>query len=238
MLPRDNNVMRTKPDLRVVLKWMIYRSGSVITDVILISMNFADYKQQIATASNELSLPEKIATCLSCCRRLAPAYTELVRCEGWGDDSPFSQSRRESLEYLDGQRQSLSINNSVLEPLIPHTDDFGTVLGSLALNSGIAHCYLISLFAHNTPAEPNGALLMCYESTFCCVQHQIDAHCSRSIPLPEIDVHPMMIKEIGWQFDVLQRVRDNANLSRFAMTESFDVELEQFLAEAIAPRNG
>ena len=30
----DNNVMHTKPDLRVLLKWMIYRSGSVITDVI------------------------------------------------------------------------------------------------------------------------------------------------------------------------------------------------------------
>ena len=30
----DNNVMHTKPDLRVFLKWMIARSGSVITDVI------------------------------------------------------------------------------------------------------------------------------------------------------------------------------------------------------------
>ena len=30
---RDNNVMHTKPDLRVFLKWLIARSGSVITDV-------------------------------------------------------------------------------------------------------------------------------------------------------------------------------------------------------------
>jgi len=29
----DNNVMHAKPDLRVVLKWMIAGSGSVITDV-------------------------------------------------------------------------------------------------------------------------------------------------------------------------------------------------------------
>ena len=33
-IARDNNVMHTKPDLRVFLKWMIARSGSVITDVI------------------------------------------------------------------------------------------------------------------------------------------------------------------------------------------------------------
>ena len=33
-IARDNNVMHAKPDLRVVLKWMINRSGSVITDVI------------------------------------------------------------------------------------------------------------------------------------------------------------------------------------------------------------
>ena len=30
----DNNAMHAKPGLRVVLKWMIYRSGSVIADVI------------------------------------------------------------------------------------------------------------------------------------------------------------------------------------------------------------
>ena len=30
----DNNVMHAKPDLRAFLKWMITRSGSVITDVI------------------------------------------------------------------------------------------------------------------------------------------------------------------------------------------------------------
>ena len=30
----DNNVMHAKPDLRVFLKWLITRSGSVITDVI------------------------------------------------------------------------------------------------------------------------------------------------------------------------------------------------------------
>ena len=30
----DNNAMHAKPDLRVVLKWMIAGSGSVIADVI------------------------------------------------------------------------------------------------------------------------------------------------------------------------------------------------------------
>ena len=30
---QDNNVMHAKPDLRVFLKWMITRSGSVITAV-------------------------------------------------------------------------------------------------------------------------------------------------------------------------------------------------------------
>ena len=30
------NVMHTKPDLRVVLEWVIARSGSVITDVIVL----------------------------------------------------------------------------------------------------------------------------------------------------------------------------------------------------------
>ena len=35
--PRDNNTMHAKPDLRVVLKWMIAGSGSVIADVITLN---------------------------------------------------------------------------------------------------------------------------------------------------------------------------------------------------------
>ena len=35
----DNNVMHAKPDLRVLLKWMIARSGSVITDVMSLDAN-------------------------------------------------------------------------------------------------------------------------------------------------------------------------------------------------------
>ena len=35
--PQDNNAMHAKPDLRVVLKWMINRSGSVIADVIRVN---------------------------------------------------------------------------------------------------------------------------------------------------------------------------------------------------------
>ena len=38
---RDNNAMHAKPDLRVVLKWKIARSGSVIADVILLSSTHA-----------------------------------------------------------------------------------------------------------------------------------------------------------------------------------------------------
>ena len=33
---RDNNAMHAKPDLRVLLEWMIAGSGSVITDVIVL----------------------------------------------------------------------------------------------------------------------------------------------------------------------------------------------------------
>ena len=35
----DNNAMHAKPDLRVVLKWMIASSGSVIADVITLGIS-------------------------------------------------------------------------------------------------------------------------------------------------------------------------------------------------------
>ena len=37
---QHNNVMHAKPDLRVLLKWMIAGSGSVITDVIPLKIVF------------------------------------------------------------------------------------------------------------------------------------------------------------------------------------------------------
>ena len=47
----DNNVMHAKPDLRVFLKWMIARSGSVITDVMSLKLDtelhFSTYPQVI-----------------------------------------------------------------------------------------------------------------------------------------------------------------------------------------------
>ena len=37
----NNNVMHAKPDLRVLLKWMIAGSGSVITDVICLDVTIS-----------------------------------------------------------------------------------------------------------------------------------------------------------------------------------------------------
>ena len=37
-MTQDNNVMHTKPDLRVFLKWLIAHSGWVITDVMFLQV--------------------------------------------------------------------------------------------------------------------------------------------------------------------------------------------------------
>ncbi len=52
----DNNAMHAKPDLRVVLKWMIARSGSVIADVMCLkTMDNLNYISVSETAEREIS---------------------------------------------------------------------------------------------------------------------------------------------------------------------------------------
>ena len=48
-LPQDSNAMHAKPDLRVVLKWTIAGSGSVIADVIQLDYRATTYSESNAS---------------------------------------------------------------------------------------------------------------------------------------------------------------------------------------------
>ena len=194
-------------------------------------MNFADYKQKILTCTDAISHIEKIATCLICCNRLAPLYAEFTRREDWGDETHLSQCRTESLDYLRSKRRALSISHSALEPFIPHTENFGSLLGSFAVNCGVAHLHLIEQFTEENSAPLQGALAMCYETVDFCVQSELDPHCTRSVPLPEIDAHAMMRLEVDWQFKTLGRIQGNSDLVGFVTTESHNPTLAQFLLD-------
>ena len=201
-------------------------------------MNFATYKIRIASEIEPLSVMEKVAICLVCCRRLAPLYTEFVRIEKWGDESPFCQCREESIKVLSGQCDSMSITTDVLDLLIPDTEDFGTFHGSFALNAGLSHLGLINQ-VNSTDSSPTiDALLMCYSTIDFCVQQALDPECSRSVPLSDIDAHPMMIQEIQFQLASIDRVRGCSELVQFANIDSKESELSSFMLSTIAANGG
>ena len=197
-------------------------------------MSFADYKEQIATETTRLSRVEKTAICLVCCKRLSPLYTEFVRQEQWGDASPFAQCRDEAIGFLRGECNSLSVTTATLDPLVPDTEDFGSLHGSLALNAGIAHLDLIAQVTSDDSAPVIDALLMCYETIDFCVQHELDPQCCRSVALKEIDAHAMMKRELAWQTGSLRRVTGCSDLVQFATRDFDDSRLASFMLETIS----
>ena len=178
-------------------------------------MDFATYKTRVKAAVNELSPIEKLAICLVCCDRLSPLYESFSDHHKWGDIASFADSRAQATEILSGTVSTLKVTTKTLERNIPNTEDFGSVLGSFALNSGCAHLALIRQADSNDPKPVIDALLMCYETIHFCVQEDMDPTSSRSIPLPDVDGHEMMKRETAFQLDSLASVRDCPDLVEF-----------------------
>jgi hypothetical protein len=109
----------------------------------------------------------------------------------------------------------------MLYPLIPSTEEFGKLHGSIAVNAGVAHLDLIRQVSSDDSDSIIDALLMCYETVAFCVQQELDPKCARSVPLREIDTHAMMKREVEWQITTLHRVRGCSDFVHFA-THGFD----------------
>ena len=197
-------------------------------------MSFAEYTQEIEAGILPLTRNEKVAVCLVCCTRLSPLYQAFVQHEQWGDERPFAQCRKEADDFLRGKIQLLSVTTSMLDPLIPNTEDYGSLHGSFALNAGCAHLDLVRQSVSDGSDRVIDALLMCYETIDFCVQRELDPHYTRSVALSEIGAHEMMVREIGLQRQCLRCVRGHADLASFAMHDCDDPILDRFMLDSLA----
>ena len=104
--------MHAKPDLRVVLKWLIAGSGSVITDVILL-------RQMVKTRFSIRTGMCFILLCALCCALLFSSITTTIVVSGANHDPfmPQPSSGERVLIFVDkGSNQSFLFDAILVEP--------------------------------------------------------------------------------------------------------------------------
>jgi len=197
------------------------------------NVGYQEYKKLIAKGTDSLGQRERVALCLLCCYRLAPFYSEFSRTENWGDVTSFATCREKAVLWLRGETESLTFLREELDPHIPDMDDFGSALGSIALNAGCAHLDLIEQSNSDEPKPLDDALMMCYESVYFCIGEALDPEATRPLTDSEIVNHEMMSLEIDWQIEHIRNIRINSDLVQFVTSGTEDSQISALMAKAL-----
>jgi len=179
-------------------------------------MNFDEYREIIEKEVCSLNHKERVALCLICCARLAPLYSKFVAVEGWGDETVLSQSRQAANSWLRGASSNIDALAKQLSKVIPDTEEFGSALGSYALNSGVAHEYLLEQTKSKEYAPLIYVLQNCYDTIDFYVQELLDPECNGGVSESDIESHVAMVNEVNWQLSMLNQVKGKQDLINFA----------------------
>jgi len=179
-------------------------------------MNFDEYRDIVEKEASTLSHKEKVALCLICCSRLSPLYSKFSAVECWGDESVLSQSRQAANGWLCGASVDVGALSKQLSKVIPDTEDFGSALGSFALNAGVAHEHLLEQIKSKEYAPLIYVLQNCYDTIDFYVQELLDPECNGGVSESDIENHLAMVNEINWQLSMLNRVKDSKDLVKLA----------------------
>jgi hypothetical protein len=156
-----------------------------------------------------------------------------MRTEHWGDDTILKECRDRSLRWIAGSNEDLSALCEKLDSHIPDMDDFGSFLGSFALNAGCAHLDLIRQTQTDGSQPLIDALQMCYETVDFCVQQDLAPEPGPAPASSDIENHDMMNREVEWQIDQLGRIKGQQDLSRFIPASVGDPRVNAFITEML-----
>ncbi len=175
-------------------------------------MKFKEYKQTIIHLCSRLTQREKVATSLICRNWLAPLYSAFTKEENWGDESVLDQSRNLIKLWLQGNRTKIDDLLKKLESVTPHSEDFGSILGSYAIDAAIVHAYSLELLDLNKDQTLYYVMQNCYDTIDFYVQETLDPNGTVSLKESAIENHELMLREIHWQTDLLKEIREQTNL--------------------------
>lgn len=154
-----------------------------------------------------LPLFHRVAFAGSCCERLFPNYVTFSQVENWGNPGVFRQALDtiwKILEIKEFDPKKIRRMIEECDEAIPDTEDFGSLLVSLALDAGAAitetmQC-LLDGDAQHAAAVGNSA----HDTVYMFIQCQDNMEYSDPNFEERINSHPLMIRELQKQSDDLK----------------------------------
>jgi uncharacterized protein len=103
-------------------------------------MTFQDYIRILREQTNSQPYQQQLEFALIICKKLYPEYVNFVKVYNWGNADFLFEGIKLCEESTIGNNKIDHINSLLpkLISVIPHMDDYGTAIGSYALNASAA----------------------------------------------------------------------------------------------------
>lgn len=176
-------------------------------------------KDDIEEKIRSLSKQGQVAFGVSCCERLLPNYVAFTRESNWGNQQPLHHALNRLWEYVDGgelSSQEAEKLASACEAVAPHSDDFGTQLGSAAQDAAFAICSVLDFLKTSEGEKIAQASYYAMATVDMYVQELEDMPANDPSLEETIRLHPIMQEELQRQEDDLVLLGGDWNASDLA----------------------
>lgn len=157
-----------------------------------------EYQNQLRSNLRKLSFQKKKMFGIDICERLFPEYLEFHKLNGFGEPKILKMGIDICVEYPKSNIVEIEINNIIqqIDTITPDTNDFGEILGSLALNAACSVSETLKFLIDSDDEHIFNAASYMYDT--------IDLQVCDKFPNlndENIERHPLIINEIKWQLD-------------------------------------
>jgi len=126
-------------------------------------MNYQSYLNEISTGVKGLSHHQKLELAWQLCTRLDPLYEAFQLKEKWGDSNLLIKVREAVKKKLTGESTQHLPKEDEIMAVTPDTDEFGSTLGSHALDTAISHIFLSRLLVNDDQHALESILSLCFD---------------------------------------------------------------------------
>jgi len=163
------------------------------------AMNWTEYREQLTKNVDGLSSHQKLKFAIEVCEKLFPDYKTFQDESKWGNTNLIADGLaacKQNANGLGTDEKSVQILIAGIEKITPDTEDFGEVIGSLALNSTAAVCEALRFILDNKTERISDIGGLSYDSAYfraCEVYPKLSES--------EIKNHQDLQNEVNWQLE-------------------------------------
>ncbi len=166
-------------------------------------MNWSQYNEQLTQNVRKISSKEKLQFAIEICDKLLPDYQSFVKKYKWGTIKALENGLAFCKDFSNGNGSRSDLIEKLLigiEKNQPDTDDYGQVLGSLALNSACVIIETLNFIRDRKNDRIVGIGNLCYDSEFFKISEK-----KPNLSDLELEKEKELQNEMEWQLEKTRR---------------------------------